>query len=128
MKIVSITILLFLIFAFPLHALPMERTMALEEIFQRADSCSLTIKSAREAAKSVDANVKVAKNGLLPDINFSASATYNGNAWMSDRDFSNGQSLPSPHFGNNFALEVRQTVYAGELSWMEYALRNSRLI
>ena len=115
MKIVLITIQLFLIFTFtfPLHALQLERTMGLEEIFQLADSCSITIKSAREVAKSVDANVKVAKNGLLPDINFSASATYNGNAWMSDRDFSNGQSLPSPHFGNNFALEVRQTVYAG---------------
>ena len=87
--------------------------MCLEEMFSLADSCSLTIKSALQDAKSADANIKVAKNGLLPDINFSASATYNGNAWMSDRDFSNGQSLPSPHFGNNFALEVRQIVYSG---------------
>ena len=90
-----------------------ERVMGLEEIFSLADSCSLTIKSAVQDAKSADANIKVAKNGLLPDINFSASATYNGNAWMADRDFSNGQSLPSPHFGNNFALEVRQIVYSG---------------
>ena len=66
-----------------------------------------------QEAKSADANIQVAKNGLLPDINFSVSATYNGNAWMSDRDFSNGQSLPAPHFGNNFALEVRQIVYSG---------------
>ena len=90
-----------------------ERVMGLEEIFSLADSSSLAIKSAVQDAKSADANIKVAKNGLLPDINFSASATYNGNAWMADRDFSNGQSLPSPHFGNNFALEVRQIVYSG---------------
>ena len=65
MKIVLITtIQLFLIFAFPLHALQLERTMDLEEIFQLADSCSLTIKSAREVAKSVDANVKVAKKRI----------------------------------------------------------------
>ena len=87
--------------------------MGMEEIFSLADSSSLAIKSAVQDARSADANIKVAKNGLLPDINFSASATYNGNAWMADRDFSNGQSLPSPHFGNNFALEVRQIVYSG---------------
>ena len=98
---------------FSVQAQETERVMGLEEIFSLADSCSLTIKSAVQDAKSADANIKVAKNGLLPDINFSASATYNGNAWMADRDFSNGQSLPSPHFGNNFALEVRQIVYAG---------------
>ena len=98
---------------FSVQAHETERVMGLEEIFSLADSCSLTIKSALQEAKSADANIKVAKNGLLPDINFSASATYNGNAWMSDRDFSNGQSLPSPHFGNNFALEVRQIVYSG---------------
>lgn len=57
--------------------------------------------------------MRVAKNNLFPDINFSASATYNGNAWMTDRDFSNGKNLDSPHFGNNFALEVVQIVYAG---------------
>ena len=98
---------------FSVQAQETERVMGLEEIFSLADSCSLTIKSAFQEAKSADANIQVAKNGLLPDINFSASATYNGNAWMSDRDFSNGQSLPSPHFGNNFALEVRQIVYSG---------------
>ncbi|MBD5380145.1 MAG: TolC family protein [Bacteroides sp.] len=113
MKVFFITLLSSLIPTFSLQAQPLERMMGLDEIFQLADSSSLSIKSARDEAKSVEANVKVAKNGLLPDINFSASATYNGNAWMSDRDFSNGQSLPSPHFGNNFALEVRQIVYSG---------------
>ena len=98
---------------FSVQAQETERVMGLEEIFSLADSCSLTIKSALQEAKSADANIQVAKNGLLPDINFSVSATYNGNAWMSDRDFSNGQSLPAPHFGNNFALEVRQIVYSG---------------
>ena len=98
---------------FSVQAQMAERVMGLEEIFSLADSSSLAIKSAVQDAKSADANIKVAKNGLLPDINFSASATYNGNAWMADRDFSNGQSLPSPHFGNNFALEVRQIVYSG---------------
>ncbi len=89
------------------------RILSLDELFELADSASLTIKSAESSAKVADVAVKVSKNGLLPDINFSASATYNGNAWMADRDFSNGQNLESPHFGNNFALEVAQVVYAG---------------
>ncbi|MBD5233319.1 MAG: TolC family protein [Bacteroidales bacterium] len=112
-RILPLCCILMLCSASDIHAQEAERVMGLEEIYSLADSSSLTIKTAMQEAKSADANVKVAKNGLLPDINFSASATYNGNAWMSDRDFSNGQSLPSPHFGNNFALEVRQIVYAG---------------
>lgn len=90
-----------------------KRTMGLGELFQLADSVSLTIKNAQSQAKVADAAVKVAKNNLLPDINFSASATYNGNAWMTDRDFGERKTLHSPHFGNNFALEVVQIVYAG---------------
>lgn len=96
-----------------LWAGPQERTMSLDELFQLADSVSLTLKSADSQSKVADATIAVAKNGLLPDINFTASATYNGNAWMAERDFSNGQNLDSPHFGNNFALEVVQIVYAG---------------
>lgn len=96
-----------------LWAGPQERTMSLDELFQLADSVSLTLKSAESQSKVADATTAVAKNGLLPDINFTASATYNGNAWMADRNFSNGQNLDSPHFGNNFALEVVQVVYAG---------------
>lgn len=90
-----------------------ERIISLDELFILADSCNLSIKSAEHSVNVADASVKVSKNNLLPEINFSASATYNGDAWMCDRDFSNGQTLDSPHFGNNFALEVAQVVYAG---------------
>lgn len=30
-----------------------------------------------------------------------------------DRNFSNGYTVKGPHFGNNFALEVSQVVFAG---------------
>lgn len=90
-----------------------ERTMSLKELFQLADSASLALKSAKSQAQVANAAVEVAKNKLLPDVNVTASATYNGNAWMADRDFSNGKTLHSPHFGNNFALEIAQVVYSG---------------
>ena len=36
-----------------------------------------------------------------------------GNVWLADRHFSNGENAPMPHFGNNFALEASQIIYAG---------------
>lgn len=89
------------------------QVMSLQQLYERADSCSRSIKTAKVTADVAEANVKVSKNALLPDINFSASASVTGNVWMADRDFSNGQWLHGPHFGNNFALEVMQVVYAG---------------
>lgn len=112
-KLISLIPVMMLLFSATVNAQPIERTMTLNELFEMADNVSLTIKSAENSAMVADEAVRVAKNSLLPDINFSASATYNGNAWMADRDFSNGKNLDSPHFGNNFALEVVQIVYAG---------------
>lgn len=111
----SLTLLTLLLFAniAPAGAQQMERTIKLNELFELADSVSLAIKSVHDQAQVAGAAVQVAKNAILPDINFTASATYNGNAWMADRDFSNGKNLDSPHFGNNFAMEVVQVVYAG---------------
>lgn len=57
-----------------------ERTMSLKELFQLADSASLALKSAKSQAQVANAAVEVAKNKLLPDVNVTASATYNGNA------------------------------------------------
>lgn len=45
--------------------------LSLDELFELADSASLTIKSAESSAKVADVAVKVSKNGLQPDINFS---------------------------------------------------------
>lgn len=77
------------------EAKPIERRMSLDDLFRLADSVSVTIKKAESNVKVAEAAVEVAKNSLLPDINFSASATYNGNAWMADRYFSNGKNLDS---------------------------------
>lgn len=90
-----------------------DRTMTLNELFTLADSQSKSIKIYESAVTGADKDISVAKTALLPNIEFSASATYNGNAWVSDRDFSNGQTYTSPHFGNSFSLEASQVVFAG---------------
>lgn len=96
-----------------LFAQTTKRVITMPELFSLADSQSKTIKIYEAAVEVADKNISVAKNAFLPDVGFSASATYNGNAWVADRNFSNGQTFSSPHFGNSFALEASQVVFAG---------------
>lgn len=49
----------------------------------------------------------------MPSVDVSLSASYLGDGWIADRDFSNGANAPMPHFGNNFAIEASQVIYAG---------------
>lgn len=89
------------------------RTLSLEELFELADANSRSIRTFELAAEEAGQAVKVAKNARLPAIDLSASASFLGDAWLADRDFSHGQNAPMPHFGNNFAIEASQVVYAG---------------
>lgn len=94
--------------------LPQERLeISLGELFSMADSLNKTIKVYEAAVDVADKELSAAGNALLPEISFSASATYNGNAWVSERDFSGGQTFESPHFGNSFSVEASQVVFAG---------------
>lgn len=90
-----------------------KQTMSLTDLYALADSQSKTIKIFETAVSYAEQEISVARNAYLPNIDFSASASYNDNAWVSDRDFTNGQNFVSPHFGNNFAIEASQVVFAG---------------
>ncbi len=109
----SIFVYCLLLCAISASAQSSDRIMTLNELFALADSQSKSIKIYESAVTGADKDISVAKTALLPNIEFSASATYNGNAWVSDRDFSNGQTYTSPHFGNSFSLEASQVVFAG---------------
>ena len=87
--------------------------LTLEQMFALADENSKTMKAEDAAVTEAQQAVKVAKNGYLPDIDISLSASYLGNGYLLDREFRNGQSVPMPHFGNNFAIEATQLIYAG---------------
>lgn len=50
---------------------------------------------------------------MYPDIHATVSASYIGDGVLTDRDFSNAVNAPMPHFGNNFAFEATQVLYAG---------------
>lgn len=89
------------------------RTITLDELYALADTQSKAIKIFETAVTESEQDISVARNAYLPNIDFSASASYNGNVWVSDRDFSDGQNFTAPHFGNCFSIEASQVVFAG---------------
>ena len=89
------------------------RQMGIEELFRLADEQSKSIQTYRTGKKAAEEALKAAKAQRLPDVNVSLSASYWGNGKLWDRDFSNAMTIDMPHFGNNFALEAQQVIYAG---------------
>lgn len=87
--------------------------LTLEQMFALADENSKALKIEDAAVIEAQQGVKVAKNAYLPDIGISLSASYLGNGYLMDRDFSNGQKIKMPHFGNNFVVEATQLIYGG---------------
>ena len=89
------------------------RLMGIEELFRLADEQNKSIQTYRTGAEAAEEALKAAKAQRLPDINVSLSASYLGNGKLWDRDFGNAMTVDMPHFGNNFALEAQQVIYAG---------------
>lgn len=89
------------------------RVMGMEEMFRLADANSKSIQTYRTGKEAADEALRAAKAQRLPDITASASASYWGNGRLWDRDFGNGKKVDMPHFGNNFAIEATQVIYAG---------------
>ena len=87
--------------------------LTLEQMFALADENSKSLKIEDAAVAEAQQGVKVAQNGYLPDIDVSLSASSLGNGRLMDRDFSNGQRIKMPHFGNNFAIQATQLIYGG---------------
>ena len=84
-----------------------------EELFRLADEQSKSIQIYRTGAEAAEEALKAAKAQRLPDVNVSLSASYWGNGKLWDRDFGNAMTVDMPHFGNNFALEAQQVIFAG---------------
>ena len=87
--------------------------LTLEQMFALADENSKSLKIEDTAVLEAQQGVKVARNGYLPDIDISLSASFLGNGFLMDRNFSGGQSIKMPHFGNNFAIKATQLIYGG---------------
>lgn len=97
----------------PAGAQTAKRQLSMEQLFKLVEDNSKTLRTQKTSADIAQKGIEAAKSQRLPDINTSLSFSYIGNALMTDRDLGNAQGLHSPHFGNSFALEASQTVYAG---------------
>ena len=90
-----------------------QQPMTIAQLFDRIEAYSKVLRASRSGVEAAELGIASAKSQRLPDVEASLSLSYIGNALLTDRDFSNGHWLSSPHFGNNFALEAQQVVYAG---------------
>lgn len=90
-----------------------QQRMTVDELFTLVENGSRELKVQKTGVNVANRGIEEAKSRRLPDINASLSVSYNGNVLMMDRDFSNAKGLSQPHFGNSFALEAQQVVYAG---------------
>jgi len=88
-------------------------TLGIDEMFRLADENSKSIRTFNTGIEQAKEGIKVAKNNLLPSIDMGLSFSYLGNAYITDRDFSNGAKAEMPHYGNNFSIEAFQVIYAG---------------
>ncbi len=90
-----------------------EQRLSIDEMFRMIDQRNSSIKADRTAVEAAGEGVKAAKSQRLPDISTQLNFSYIGNALLTDRDFGNGVGCKTPHFGNQFLLNVQQTIYAG---------------
>ena len=87
--------------------------MSIAQLFDKIEENSKSLVTAKTGMEAANLGIESAKSKKLPDLDASLSFSYIGNALLTDRDFSNVHGLSSPHFGNNFAFNAQQVVYAG---------------
>ena len=87
--------------------------MSIAQLFDKIEENSKSLVTAKTGVEAANLGIESAKSKKLPDLDASLSFSYIGNALLTDRDFSNVHGLSSPHYGNNFAFNAQQVVYAG---------------
>ena len=90
-----------------------KENMTISQLFQKVEDNSKSLRTSLSGVEAAHLGIEAAKSKKLPDLDASLSFSYIGNALITDRNFSNVHGLKSPHFGNNFAFQAQQVVYAG---------------
>ena len=90
-----------------------KENMTISQLFQKVEDNSKSLRTSLSGVEAAHLGIESAKSKKLLDLDASLSFSYIGNALITDRDFSNVHGLKSPHFGNNFAFQAQQVVYAG---------------
>ena len=90
-----------------------QQHLTIDQLFERVEQSSKSLQTQKTGLEAAQKGIEIAKSKRLPDINTQLSLSYIGNVLLTDRNFSNIQGQSSPHFGNSFALDAKQVVYAG---------------
>ena len=90
-----------------------QQAMTIAQLFNKIEANSKSLRSAKMGVEAAQLGIESAKSKRLPDLDAQLSVSYIGNALLTDRNLSNMQGLRSPHYGNNFAFQAQQVVYAG---------------
>lgn len=90
-----------------------EQRFTLNDLYILADSNNRNLHIARMGMSRASEERNSAQLSLYPDLSLSLSASYLGNGYCWDRNFTNGFRAEIPHFGNNFSFEIVQVLYAG---------------
>lgn len=89
------------------------RRLGVSEMFDLLEHGNSTLRASRTGVDAAREGVRAARSQRLPDVSVQLSGSYAGNVQLTDRDFSNAHGLSSPHWGNQFLVDARQTVYGG---------------
>ncbi len=90
-----------------------QQALTIDKLFEKIEDNNRGLTTMKSGVEAAERGIEWAKSKRLPNIDASLSISYIGNALLTDRNFSNAHGLKSPHFGNNFALQAQQVVYAG---------------
>jgi outer membrane protein len=89
------------------------RPLDIQGLFTLIDTNNSSMRVSKTSIEAARHDVEAAKSQRFPDINAQLSASFIGNALLTDRDFSEVHGLHSPHFGNQFIVDASQTIYSG---------------
>jgi outer membrane protein len=90
-----------------------EKVLTIKELFQLADSNAKLIEIAGQGVTISRQKTSIAKSDRLPEISASADAGYLSNVAILNPDFSYHQTVPAPHYSNNYFLETSEVLYKG---------------
>lgn len=89
------------------------QVIPLEKLFEIAETNSVQLRTTFTAEEEARQEIEVAKTNRLPDINTSLSLSYIGDGFTTERNFSDYQKAPIPHFGSGLSINVTQPIYTG---------------
>lgn len=84
--------------------------LSMQQFFDIADTKSHSIREAEYLIEKALHELEHIKMQFTPDINITATAGYQGNATIMNRNFTNSESVVLPHFSNNLSLQINQPI------------------